>query len=85
MTLQRSTYTKLGCTFVIVSTSVSVLHISSTIYKLLCKYTTVLTLHVNCLLISIFIFFLQICVQYCTDVVAVVEMNSIHFIVRMFV
>ena len=40
---------------------------------------TVLTLHVNCVLTSIFVlFFLQICVQHCIDVVAVVEMNSIQ-------
>ena len=48
--------------------------ISSTIYKWSCM--TVLTLY--CVSTSIF-FFLQICVQYCIDVDAVVEMNSIQF------
>ena len=38
---------------------------------------TVLILHVNCVLTSIFFFYKS--VQYCIDVVAVVEINSIHF------
>ena len=46
---------------------------------------TVLTLHVNHVLINVLGFFLQICVeliQYCIDVVAVVEINSIQFMVH---
>ena len=39
---------------------------------------TVLTLHINCVHISLFAF-LQFCVQYSIDIVAVVEINSIQF------
>ena len=55
--------------------------ISSTIYKLACKYMRVLTIctSIVCLLLCL-LFFIVICVHYCIDVVpVVVDMNSIQF------